>query len=445
MPVRDLLISFSILATLPFCFVRPWVGVLVWLLLAFVNPHRYSWGFAHDLPFAMSVAIVTLVGFVFSSERKPFLWTRETIVLCALWFWFTVTSVFAFYPDAAWEGWEKFSKILVMTLIIVPLFQERRKLRLLLLVVAGSLGVFGAKAGVWVLATGGQFMVLGPPDSFITSNTEIALALNMSLPLLHYLAREESRPWLRYTLRVAFFLTALAVPFTYSRGGLLGLVLVLTFLFLSARRRWIVLPIALAALVAFMSFAPQRWFERVETLENYEADGSAQLRFMSWQVGYLIALDRPVVGGGFRVFVHRATYDLYFPEYPRSFGHDAHSIYFNLLGEHGWVGLGLFVLLIGFTMATLRRLARLYRTSAELRWISDYARMLQISLSAYLLNGAFLSVAYFDLAYALIILTPILSALAAGVRAEVPAVQPAALASGPTAIGRLRPFPPTSS
>jgi putative inorganic carbon (HCO3(-)) transporter len=445
MPVRDLLIACSILATLPFCFVRPWVGVLVWLLLSLGNPHRYAWGFVYDFPFAMLVAIATVSGFVFTSERKAFLWTRETIALGALWLWFTVTSIFAFYPESAWEGWEKFSKILVMTVIIVPLFQERRKLRLLLLVVAGSLGFFGVKAGLFVLTTGGQLMVFGPPDSFIEMNTEIALALNMALPLLHYLAREESRRWPRRVLRIAFCLTALAVPFTYSRGGLLGLAFVLVFLFLNARRRWIVLPIALAALLAFMSFAPQRWFERVETLENYEIDGSAQLRFMSWRVGYLIALDRPFVGGGFRVFTNRATYDLYMPEYPRTFGHDAHSIYFNVLGEHGWVGLGLFVVLIGFSMTTLRRLFRLYRASSELRWVSDYARMLQISLGAYLINGAFLSVAYFDLAYSLIVLVPILSALAAAEPAEASAPQPAQPAGAVPAIGRPRVLPRTSA
>jgi O-antigen ligase len=82
---------------------------------------------------------------------------------------------------------------------------------------------------------------------------------------------------------------------------------------------------------------------------------------MSWRVAMLIAADRPLYGGGFRVFVNRATYDIYMPEYPRGFGHDAHSIYFNLLGEHGWVGLGLFVLLVTlamFKLYAIRRLAR---------------------------------------------------------------------------------------
>jgi probable O-glycosylation ligase (exosortase A-associated) len=445
MPVRDLLITATVFMTLPFCFVRPWIGIVVWCWLAFMNPHRYSWGFAHDFPFAMLVAIATLVGVPFSSERKPFLWTRETLTLFALWMWFTLTSVFAMYPESAWVGWEKTSKILLMTVVIVPFFQDRRKLRLLLLVIAGSLGFFGAKAGLFVVVTGGQFMVLGPPDSFIETNNEVALALNMALPLLHYLAREEPRPWLRRVLRIAFGLTALAVPFTYSRGGLLGLVLVLSLLFLSARSRLLLLPVAMAALVAFMWFAPQRFFDRVETLQEYQADESANLRFMSWRVAYEIARDRPIFGGGFRVFLDRATYDIYLPEYPRSFGHDAHSIYFNLLGEHGWIGLGLFVLLIGFTMATLWRIGQRYRGSPQQGWAADYARMLQVSLSAYLVNGAFLSVAYFDLAYALIVLAPILGAVAAAEATGPAALEVAATTARPVAIGRVRALPPRAS
>lgn len=431
MPYRDIILTAFILALLPVCLLRPWMGILIWTWLAFMNPHRYTWGFAHDLSFAYFVAIATLVGLVLSNERRPFLWTRETVTLLVLWGWFTVTSVFGFYPESAWEGWEKTSKILLMTFVTVFLFQDREKLRALLLVVAGSIGFFGLKGGIFSLVTGGQYMVLGPTMSFFSENNELALALNMCLPLLLYLGREEPRRWLRYVLRASFVLSAVAVPFTYSRGGLLGLIAVLSMLFLKARRRWIILPIGVAAVFAFVSFAPERFFARVQTIEEYQADESAQLRLMAWRTAYLVAADYPVTGGGFRVLTHRATYDAYMPEYPRSFGHDAHSIYFNLLAEHGWIGLGIFAVLIVFTMASLRRLRREMARRPEQAWIAGYADMLYVSLIGYLVNGAFLSVAYFDLAYLLLILVPILRKLAA---AETTSVQPAsevAVVTGP--------------
>jgi probable O-glycosylation ligase (exosortase A-associated) len=421
MPFRDLAVTLTIMGLLPVCLARPWIGVLVWSWIGYMNPHRLTWGFAYDLPFAMLVALATLTGFVFTRERKPFLWTRETVLILLLWGWFTVSSVFAMYPDSAWAKWEEISKILLMALLAIPLFQDRRRLRLLLLVIAASLGFYGFKGGLFALATGGQWMVLGPPGSFFEANTELSLALNMSLPISFYLAREEQRRWLRLTLRAVFFLTILAVPFTYSRAGVLGLAVVLVVLFFRARARLLLVPLVLGQLLAFIAFAPAQFFERVETISQYEQDGSAQLRFMSWRVGYEIARDRPVLGGGFTVFIHRATYDIYLPEYPRPFGHDAHSIYFNLLGEHGWIGLGIFVALVVSTLSTLHGLRRAGAIDPEKAWISNYAKMIQASILAYLITGAFLSVAYFDLTYQLFVITIILKRMA---REQVPALAP---------------------
>ena len=421
MPIRDFVITASILISLPFCVARPWVGALVWSWLAFMNLHRYAWGFAHDLPFSAMVAGATLIGFVLTKERKPFIWSRETLVLGALWGWFAVTSVFAMYPEPAWQKFGEVSKILLMAGLVVPLFQDRRKLRILLMVIAGSLGFYGLKGGLFVLATGGEWMVLGPPETFFEANNELGLVLNMALPMLLYLAREEERRWLRRALWAGFLLSMLAVPFTYSRGAVLGLAVVLGVLFMTARRRLVLLPLVFAGIVAFAAFTPEKWVARIQTLENYQEDESANLRLMSWRVARLIAADYPIVGGGFRVFVDRATYDIYLPEYPRSFGHDAHSIYFNLLGEHGYVGLGLFLLLVGLVLLRLQELRKTGKQSPELAWIGNYAHMIQASLVAYLVSGAFLSVAYFDLAYQLFFLVPVLHGLGQASRVTVPA------------------------
>jgi probable O-glycosylation ligase (exosortase A-associated) len=412
MPIRDLLLTATVLSTLPVCLLRPWIGVLVWSWLAYMNPHRLTWEFAHDLQFSQFVAFATVVGFIFTSDRKPVLLTRETLTLGALWAWFALTSLFAMYPDAAWSKFLEFSKILVMLFLAIPLFQDRRKLRLLLFVIAISLAFYGVKGGLFVLANGGQYIVFGPPGSFFASNNELGLALNMSLPLIVGLAREEGRAWPRRLLWAAFFLTMLAVPFTYSRGAVLGLMAVLAMLFLKARRRMLVVAVAVVGMVAFTAFAPTRFVERMETLQTPEADESAQLRLMSWRVGYEIAADRPVFGGGFKVFTHRATYDIYLPEYPRSFGHDAHSIYFNLLGEHGWIGLSLFIVLIGFSFQTLRELRKMGSARSELAWAANYGDMLRASIVTYLVTGAFLSAAYFDLAYHLLMVVVLLKKVA---------------------------------
>ena len=97
----------------------------MWSWLAYMNPHRLTWGFAHDLPFSQMVAAVTLVGVLFANDRKPFLISRELVLLGGLWVWFFLTSMGAIYPEDAWEKFNEVSKILLMALLVVPFFQDR--------------------------------------------------------------------------------------------------------------------------------------------------------------------------------------------------------------------------------------------------------------------------------------------------------------------------------
>jgi probable O-glycosylation ligase (exosortase A-associated) len=412
MPLRDVVVTLIVAALLPVCFVRPWIGALTWAWLAYMNPHKLAWGFASTMPFALAVAIATLGGFLLTAARKPFLWTRETVLMLALWGWFGLTTVFAQYPDYAQEKLLEVSKILLMALLTVPLFQDRWRLRCLLLVIAGSLGYYGVKGGLGSFVYGGQATVVGPPGSFIASNNELGLALNMVLPILVFLARDEPRLWLRTGLRFASCLTVIAVAFTYSRGAILGLVLVLAALFLKGRQRLLLAVVLVIGLLAFASFVPERWVERMETLRNYEADSSAMARLAAWRVAYRIALDHPVTGGGFRIFWGSNIYQDYGERDPGR-ARDAHSLYFNLLGEHGWIGLGLFLALIGSTLGTLRRVRKRVASQPDRAWLANYAHMLQISFLAYLAAGAFVSVAYFDLNYQLILIAVILGRFAA--------------------------------
>ena len=138
------------------------------------------------------------------------------------------------------------------------------------------------------------------------------------------------------------------------------------------------------------------------TIGEYEQDASVQGRFNSWRFAFNLAVHSPFVGGGFNAFT-RELFFRYAPE-PDNF-HDAHSIYFQVLGEHGFVGLGLFLSMLGFCYVTGSRIKRLGRGNVELKWAYDLASALQASLVAYSIGGAFLGMAYYDLFYHLVALT----------------------------------------
>ena len=414
MSIRDLSLAIIIAISLPVSLLRPWVGILVWSWLGYMNPHRLTWGFTRDWPFAQVVAIVTLGGLLFTKERAPLPRTRETWLLFLLWAIFLFSSFFAVYPDAAWEQFTKVSKILLMTFVTIILFHDPTKIRVLLYVIALSIGFFGLKGGIWSLLTGGQYMVLGPPESFIAGNTEIGLALNMVLPVLFFLRRDETRQWLRHLLLVVFLFSIIAVLITYSRGALLGLMAVLVILFLQSRAKVFLVPMLIAGLLLAPYALPEKWFGRMETIQTYEEDRSAQGRIVAWKLSYRMALDRPILGFGFQPFTPEVYYH-YMPEieytYEAARSADAHNIFFQVLAEHGFTGLAVYLCLILSTLGSLRGTIRATRNDPSAAQIHHYAQMLEAGLAAYLVNGFFLSRSYFDLFYHFVAIAILLKSL----------------------------------
>src|SRR5207249_5209381 len=234
--MRDLVLTVIVLGALPLCFARPYVGVLVWSWLGFMNPHRLAWGFAQTLPFSEYVAIATLLGLLFTRDRRAIPREREVWLLLALWIEFALSMPVALYPDLAWPDLKQVSKIFLMVFVALMVTQDRTRLRYLLLVTSLSIGFYGLKGGIWGLATGGANKVLGPDGSFIGDNNGLSLGLNMTLPLLFFLAREEQRRWVRWLLRATFVFSVVSVLLTYSRAGFLGLVVVGIALLM--RTRW---------------------------------------------------------------------------------------------------------------------------------------------------------------------------------------------------------------
>jgi probable O-glycosylation ligase (exosortase A-associated) len=428
-----------VIGSLPFCFARPWVGILVWSWLGYMNPHRFTWGFAHSAPFAQLVAIATLAGLPFTTERARLPRTREVYLLLALWALFGVSTVFALYPEDAWIQFQKVSKILFMTLVTLLVFQDEKRLKSLVWVTTLSVAILGVKGGIWSILTGGGNQVLGPPESFMSGNTEFGLALGMILPLVLFLRREASRKWLRHGLGAVFVLCVIATLMTYSRGAFVGLAVVLLAVVLRVRARVALLVLLVAGVIAAPAFMPDRWFEKMDTIATYQQDESAQSRLTAWGVAYQLALERPLVGGGFRAMTAE-VWGRFVPGYVRDT--DAHSIYFQVLAEHGFVGLGLFIALILSTLATLRHVKRRSAGQPSLASIRHCAQMLQVSIYAYLVSGAFLSLSYFDLFYQLVAVALILKVLVQRAASHSPhgpdgaAID--AAPSSPAALGPLR-------
>jgi len=412
--IRDVVFMLVWLGLIPVSLLRPWLGVLAWYWIAFMVPHGLTWGFARTLPVALWIGGATLLGFILSRDRKAIPRTPTVIALVAFAVHITLTTVLAL-SSVAWGKWEWVSKVLLMTFVTMGLFQDRVRLRWLYMVTALGLGFYGLKGGVWVLRTGGGERVYGPDMSFFSDNNTLGLALCMILPMLLYLSREEPRRWLKNIMRAMFFFTIIAILFTYSRGAFLGLVVILSILIW--RSPWRVrfgMALVVGALIA-APFIPDRLSERIGSIGEQESqetrDGSVQGRFEAWRTAWNIAVDRPLTGAGFRALWDTDIWLKYFGGSDFMAVRDTHSLYFEVLSEHGFVGFGLYLLVLASTMVSLWRIRRRWTGHPEYGYIANYAEMTQLCLYPYMIAGAFITVAYFDLYFYFLASSVMLGAL----------------------------------
>lgn len=397
--MRDILLTGFIFGSLPFILFRPWLGVAMYIWVSVMNPHRLTWGFAYEIGFASIIAAVTLVGLPFSRDFK---WPQRSGLTAALIMflaWTGVSTLFSLHPDLSYARWETLMKTGLMALLIPALYHTKERLRLLVWVIVLSIAYYGVKGGIFTVVTGGAGRVWGPEGSYIEDNNALAVAVVMVIPLMRYLQLTSPHKWVRRMLVGMMVSCAIAVLGSFSRGALLAVLAMGCVFWWKGRHKIAVLVTALIAFpVAFLSL-PDTWYDRMESIANYEHDNSASMRLNSWGTMWNVAKDRPLTGGGFELATPE-VYSRYSPD-PTFPPQVAHSIYLQALGEHGFVGLALYLWLLASLWHTARKVVRLSGGggAAELLWAKDFSLMLQVTFTGYAVGGAFLSLINFDAPY----------------------------------------------
>jgi putative inorganic carbon (HCO3(-)) transporter len=407
--MRDLAIFALVFGALPWVLRRPTLGVLLFIWLSLMNPHRLAYGPAYDFQFAALVVAVTLAGVLVT--RNTLRLPRGALpgLLLAFMLWASVTSYMALQPALAWTEWNRVMKTLFMALVAMTLLEEERDIKLMAWVLGLSLLFYGVKGGLFTIATGGSYRVLGPEGSYIEDNNSLALALVMAAPIAWYLQQQVKPMWQRVALVGVSVLALIAAAGSYSRGALLAGAAMLVFMWLKSRSKGKATLAALMLVPLLMLVMPPEWFERMATIASFRDDTSAMGRINAWYFAANVAAEHKL-GGGFNVFTPD-MFRLYAPD-PLDF-HAAHSIYFQVLGEHGYVGLALFLALLVLAWRSAARTIVLSQGQAKLLWAAQLAAMVQVSLVGYAVGGAFLSLAYYDYFYYLIALLVLLQAYAA--------------------------------
>lgn len=410
--MRSLAIFISIFSTLPVALVLPFAGVLLWAWIAFMSPHREAYGFAFDFPFNFYVAATTMVTWLLSQEPKRLPPQTLPILFFALAVLISITTYFALDHAYSLERWDKHVRSLALVLVVMAMVNSKLRIQAFLWVIALSIGYFAAKGGGGILFSGFGSRIYGPDGTAIADNNELAVAICMTLPILYYLRSTTANPLVKAACIAVGVLSVIAVIGTFSRSGFVALVAVAIAFVLLDRPRLATVLVPGAVVLGIWTYAPAAWFQRIETIETYKTDESASQRLAAWQTSWRMAVDRPILGGGFSAVESEKAFRYVYVDWraseevqAKSRNRAAHSIYFQVMSDHGFLGLGLWLTIVAFGMINLMRVLALSRDREDLKWARALARALVLSFSGYLVGGAFLSMAYYDVFLCLIALT----------------------------------------
>lgn len=378
---------------------RPWIGILGWTWVSIMNPHALSWTLS-AFPVAAIVGGATLVGLFITQDKRDFTLYRESMALLVFMVWMCITLPFSMMYDDSYGLWTRVMKIDLMVLVSIVVLQSKRHLMLFIWINVISIAFYGVKGGAFTILTGGSYKVWGPTNTYIEGNNEVALAIVMVIPLMRFLQQQMQSRWAKTTMTVCMVLMAASALGSHSRGALLAIAAMALVLWWRGKNKFVMAIGMVVVGAVLLSFMPAEWWERMNTIKTYQTDTSAMGRINAWWMAFNLAKAN-FFGGGFFIWCG-PIFAIYAPD-PLD-PHAAHSIYFMVLGEQGFIGLFLFLLIFGLVWSTSGRLLTQGRRQPETQWMSDLGGMLQVSLVGYAVGGAFLSLSYWDLPYNLMVM-----------------------------------------
>jgi len=405
--MRDIFLVVVVAISLGFTLRFPFIGVLVWEWFALMNPHQEAFGFARSLPLNLLVAGTALLSWLMSDEPKKIPRNSMTVLFLVFLVWVTFNSFFAFNTTWSWPYWDRTWRIFALGFLMAATATNRVRIDAIIWVAAVSLMFYGVKGGLFTIMTGGTYKVYGPDSTIISDNNQLALAVLMSMPLIEYLRSTATSKLVKLILVACLIASAVAVLGSYSRGAYIAMAAIAIFYLKQARRPVLYIAIGLAVIVPALHFMPQSFFDRVDTLNSIKTDASFQGRWSAWQVAIRYATEHFPFGAGFYGPQLNAIFHQYFPAEQ---AHAAHSIYFQVLGEHGFIGLGIYLAIILTAVKYCWSIVHRTRRLKDL-WQHRLARAIQTSLLAFFVGGAALSMAYYDLFVILALLLPPIAVL----------------------------------
>ncbi len=402
--MRDTFLLVLIVALALAALRKPQVGILTWLWISIMNPHRLTYGFMYDFPLLDGVVAITMISCLIHWKTRCSASFHPILkILLAFYLWCTLTTIFSVDFLLSIEDWLNLTKTLLLVVCILLFMNKRHWIIAYCSVFVLSIGFTGFKGGVFTILTGGGHRVWGAPGTAWGDNNGVSVAMLIMVPIIIGMLKLFTNKWIRLVV-IGFALSCTATIFgTQSRGGLVGMLGMMGAAIMRSNKKFMALLVIAITLVAGYFLMPQSWHDRMATIQNYEDDGSANTRLIQWQYAIDISLERPLFGNGFDAFFYQPYYLVHL--YGKDSNRAVHSNYFQVLGEQGYIGIVLYLSLMITVVLRAKKTAARCNNRKDLVWASSILSAIQFSIFGYAFNGLTVNMAYLDLFYYIIALS----------------------------------------
>jgi len=395
---------------------RPFLFVLAYAYIDIVAPQKVTWGFLQQVPVSLIAFVCAVLAWLVAEDKNGIRISPRQFVLLLLIVYCGLTTRSADFPEPALEKWGWVWKTLVFALFLPLTLRTRLRIESLVLIMVLSVGVIAIGGGIKTITSGGggygELKLLVSDNTGLYEGSTLSTVAVATIPLIAWLARygtvfPPGRLVRLFALALGFACCLIPIG-TQTRTGLVCLVILAGLSLRTVKRPLLYVGVIAGLATAAVPFLPQSYIQRMNTIENHQSDQSASTRVAVWKWTLEFVKTHPF-GGGFDAFRgNSVSYDTIkankagsnntaieterIVEKARAY----HSSYFEMLGEQGWPGLALWLIIQLSGLFQLELIQRRLRRSTDALDGSD--RALALALQAghfiYMFGALFVGIAF---------------------------------------------------
>jgi hypothetical protein len=371
----------------------PVIGLGVYLGLAILRPEAlWSSGYFDNVSFVVGAAM--LAGWLIRGTGNWRLgrgWLPIAGIM-GYWMFLGLSTAFAPRSHLAFEFFQLISKIILPVLVGVTTVKTTRELKALIWVMVLLEGYVCWEMNLSYL----QGYNRAEEDGFGSMGRAVfATSLVAMLWPAVALIVDSKRLWQKGIATVAALLIFHTVLLTFSRGGMLGLLLSAVIAFVLLRKRpvhWVGVVLALVIAYRLVGVGVQERFQTTFAAEE-DRDDSAASRFKLWRDCLTLAIENPVVGVGPDAFGKIA------PRFGWPLGKEGHNLWMQTAAELGFPALFFLALFYLGGIPGLVMLARGHPKTDDERFLTIVAWASVAALVGFMTSAVFVTVSRMEASY----------------------------------------------